>query len=188
MQPTPPHNNLWDALVTGGSVSSAAISNFASLSVKEQESTFKQLFHHAEMFVEHLIAEERTADRHTFRVVKDKLLRVLDALPVLTVTDTLREEAAQRLAEIDKRSQPLMNIDIAMKCDEIAKKLAPVSLSDLKGPTVIQCSSMADLKEKLKGTFPPSEIDQIIAEIEKSGGGILFGFEAINKKRPSKEN
>lgn len=181
---------MWNALVTGGDVSINAIAAFTELCERDRKRTLEQLFHQAESFVDNLIVEETKGNRHDFRTVKEKLIRVLEALPYLVVTDALREEATKRLAELDKRSEPLTNIDIAMKCDEVAKKLKPQSLEDLTAPTpqVIQCSSLEDLKEKLTGKLPPEAIDDIISEIEKSGGGILFGFQAIIKKRPSQEN
>ena len=184
MEPTTPNNQLWNALITGGDVSANAIADFTALSERQRDATFKQLFHHAEAFVENLIAEERKGNTHDFKIVKNKLIRVLDALPYLTVTDSLRDEATKRLADLDKRSEPLTNIDIAMKCDEIAKKLEPPTLGTLKKPHIIECSSIAELKEKLADVLPPEVANEVIAQIEKDGGGIILGMQAIIKKTP----
>jgi hypothetical protein len=184
MEPNTPNHQLWNALVTGGDSSANAIADFTALSERQREAVFKQLFHQAGTFVDNLIAEERKGTRHDFRVVKEKLIRVLDALPYLTVTDSLRDEATKRLADLDKRSEPLTNIDIAMKCDEIAKKLEPPTLGTLKTPHVIECSSIAELKEKLAHVLPPEVANEVITQIEKDGAGIIFGMQAIIKKTP----
>ena len=184
MEPAIPHNNLWNDLVAGGDTSAKAIASFTALPERQQEATFQHLIHQAKAFIDNLIAEENKGNRYDFRIVKDKLIRVLDALPYLVVTETLRKEALKRVEEMDKRAAPLTNIDIAIKCDELAKKLAPPTLSMPEGRHIIECSSVEELKAKLEEVLPPGVVSDVIAQFEKNGGGIILSMQAMNKKSP----
>lgn len=183
MEPSTHSDQLWNALVEGGDASTRAIAHFTSLSERQRDTTFEQLLRRAEGFVAALITEERTGNVRNFRESKAKFIRVLDAIPSLATTDTLREAAQLRVAAIDKQTEPLTNIDIAMKCDELAKRLAPPSLNQLVKPTVIECESMEELKEKLSEVFPPEIATHIIAQIEASGGDIILGSIGIKKTK-----
>jgi hypothetical protein len=186
MEPSNQSDQLWKALVEGGDASTKAIAHFISLSERQRDATFEQLLRRAEGFVAALITEERTGNVREFRESKARLIRVLDAIPSLATTETLREVAQKRVAEIDKQTEPLTNIDIAMKCDELAKKLAPPSLNKLSTPTVVECESMEELKEKLSEVLPAEIAKDIIAQIEASGGDIILGSISLTKMKKKK--
>ncbi len=176
-------DHLWNALTEGGEASTQAIANFTTLSERQRDAAFEQLMRRAEGCVATLIAEERTGDRQKFRESKARLIRVLDAIPSLAVTETLREVAHKRVADIDKQTEPLTNIDIAMKCDELAKQLKPATLRTIAGTTVIECESMEDLKQQLTKLLPPEIIDHVISQIDESGGDIILGSLTIQNKK-----
>lgn len=190
MEPSTHSDQLWNALVEAGDASSKAIAHFTLLSERQRDTTFAQLLRRAEGFVATLISEERTGNKHTFRESKTRLLRVLDAIPSLATTDALRELAQKRVSEIDKQTEPLTNIDIAMKCDELAKRLSLPASSRLSMPTVIECESMEELKQKLSEVLPLEIASGLIAQIEASGGNIILGSISITKKKtpPSPNN
>lgn len=184
-------DHLWNALTEGGEGSTKAIAHFTTLTERQRDAAFEQILRRAEGFVATLIAEEQSGDRQKFRESKARLIRVLDAIPSRAITETLREVAHKRVAEIDKRTEPLTNIDIAIKCDELAKQLKPQTLSDLSGTTVIECESMEELKQKLTEVLPAEIIDHVIAQIEESGGDIILGSLSVPKKKknpPSSNN
>ncbi len=184
-------DHLWNAITEGGEASTKAIVQFTNLTERQRDATFEQLLRRAEGFVATLIAEEQTGDRQKFRESKARLIRLLDAIPSLAVTETLREVAHRRVADIDKQTKPLTNIDIAMKCDELAKQLKPATLRTIAGTTVIECESMEDLKQQLTKLLPPEIIDHVISQIDESGGDIILGSLNIpkkNKKSPPPNN
>ena len=165
MDPSISADHLWNALVEGGAGSQKAVASFTALPERQKEAAFEQLLRRTEGYISTLIAEETAGNRHIFRESKAKFLRVLDSIPALADTDTLKDAAQKKIAEIDKQSEPLTNIDIAMKCDEIADKLNPLTLSDLTGPNVIECNSLEELKQQLSGLLPPEVAAHIISEI-----------------------
>lgn len=186
MGPSISSDQLWNALTEGGDVSRKAIASFGELPERQKDATFEQILRRAEEFVSTLIAEETTGSRFSFRELKAKFLRVLDAIPELAVTDALREVAKGRIAQIDTQSQCLTNIDITMKCDEVAEKLEPLSLSGLKASTVIECDSIEELQEKLANVMPAEVAADVVAHIEANLEQLILG--SINTKNKKKKN
>ena len=186
MDPSISADHLWNALVEGGDASQKAVASFTALPEGQKDTAFEQLLRRTEGYILTLIAEETAGNRHIFRESKAKFLRVLDAIPSLANTDALKETAQKRIAEIDKQSEPLTNIDIVMKCDEIADKLNPLTLSDLTGPKVIECTSLEELKQQLSELVPPEVAAHIISEIGDSDDAIITGSISLSKNTKKK--
>lgn len=134
----PSVKELWNALVVGGNTASKAITELTGLSASKRHAAFatalEGILQHAERFVTDLISNESTTDPTHFSNEKKKLLAVLDAVPALATTAQSRVLAAQKVAALDELARPLIDINIGMKCEEIAGKLRAPVFGELRGP------------------------------------------------------
>lgn len=178
MEPSLQPESLWNALVLGGEPAAKAIVEFNALPELKREIALTQLLRRAEEFISTLI-EKESEGRHVFRPLKDGLLRVLESVPTLANSSPSRQIAIAHIHEIDRKSIPLTNMDILMKCDEVLKELKRPDTESLAMPEVINCKSIEELKEHLGNEIPP----ELIEEINKEGGAFIV---QVVIKKPKK--
>jgi hypothetical protein len=127
---------LWKALILGGNPSGSAIAKYSEMPELKREAALRQIFDHAKKLVGTLLAEEGKA-QGDFRTGKNNILTVIEAVPDLANTPSLRASATQRLNELETESKKLTNDEISLSCSSAVERLRVPGRAELLAALVV---------------------------------------------------
>lgn len=168
---------LWKALVLRGDASSNAIAKYSEMPELNREAALKQIFEYAKKCVDILQPKEGKAGGE-FREGKDSILTVIESLPHLVNTRSLRALATQGLKELDNHSSKLTNDDIGASCSSAIERLRVPGRAELLAALVVGGDVLSKAITELKAMPLPGRtlvLTQAIKMIlEKTDASIAY--------------